>query len=207
MQQEVVEIKESESGSVSFSRLVISVSKLDGYKQCNTVIGYPGLPNVKENLSLGDAVLYETTEDGIIEVRATKLNVSAAQFLVSQVSPRLGLGAALTTDDPSNLLFTEAERTRIEQSIETVKSDIAASNRHSKEQLELIYRKLDEIYAASGRMGRKDWLNYVAGSLTSLSISAAFSPDATKSLFQTVNTAFTWLFTNAPVLLQWGSAV
>jgi hypothetical protein len=170
------------------------------------VIGYPGLPNIKEQMELGDAVLYETTEDGILEVRVTAIHGTAAQFTVSQVSPRFGLGGALATSDPNNLPFTQDERIHIAESIEFIKNNLTSSGNHTVEQLSLIARKLDEMHEASGRLGRKDWLNYVAGSLTSLCVSAAFAPEVTKSFFKTVNAAFSWLFTNTPMLLQWASA-
>lgn len=205
MQQETIAIGQYTSGSASFSRLVVSVPKMSPYESCDVVIGYPGLPNVKQRFSVGDAVLYETTEDGILEVRAAAIHGASVDFIVSQVSPRFGLGAALLTNDPSNLPFTEAERERIAQSVSAVKTTLAESGRHTTEQLSLINRKLDEIAAASERLGRKDWLNYVAGSLTGLCISAAFAPDTTKSFFTAVNSAFSWLFSNAPALLQWAS--
>lgn len=206
MQQVSIEVQQYRSGSVPFSRLVISVPQVSAFASCDVVIGFPGLPNVKQRLGVGDAVLFETTEDGILEVRAAALHGSSAEFIVSQVSPRFGIGAALLTNDPTNLPFAEAERERIAQSISAVKTKLSESGRYTAEQLSLINRKLDEIAAASERLGRKDWLNYVAGSLTGLCISAAFAPDVTRSFFATVNSAFSWLFSNAPALLQWANA-
>ena len=71
MQQETVEIRQYESGSATFSLLSVSLSKISSYQSCNAVIGYPGLPNIKKVLDVGDTVLYETTENGIIEIRVT----------------------------------------------------------------------------------------------------------------------------------------
>lgn len=176
---------------------------MSSFKSCIAVVGYPGRPNIRQKLEVGDAVLCETTDDGILEVRATALHHNSAEFLVSQVSPRIGLGAAIFTGDPENLPFTEAERERITQSIAAVKAELAASGRHTAEQLSLINRKLDEIAAASGRLGRKDFLNWVAATLTGLCISADFAPEVAKDFIQTVSSAFSWLFTNAQPLLQW----
>lgn len=202
MKQETIRVDRFKSGRVPFSGLIVSVRTIDAYSSCEAVIGYPGLPNVKEQLTVGDAVLYETTEDGILEVRATALHDFSAEFTVSQVSPRIGLAAGLLSDDPSNLPFSEAELERIAESVSEAKAELADSGKYAEEQLSLIGRKLDEIKSASQRLGRKDWLNYVAGSLTSLCISAAFAPDVTRGLFTTVNAAFAWLFINTPVL-QW----
>ena len=201
MNHETIQVATNKSGSVPFSRLVVSVRRVEPYSSCEVVIGYPGLPNVKDVLKLGDAVLYETTEDGILEVRATALAADRAEFLVSQVSPRIGLAAGLLSDDPSNLPFSGPELARVAESVSDAKARLANSGEFAREQLALIGRKLDEIESASARLGRKDWLNYVAGSLTALCISAAFAPEVTRTIFSTVNSAFAWFFTNAPVLL------
>ena len=59
------------------------------------VIGCPGLPNVVKDLQLGDAVLFESPTDGILEIRVMALLHGEAKFLITRVSPRLGFAAAL----------------------------------------------------------------------------------------------------------------
>jgi len=90
--------------------------------QCEVVIGYPGLPNLAQEMNVGDAVLYQTTEDGILEVRAVVLGYNRAEFLVTLVSPKVGLFAGLIDEDPNNLPFDEAELKRIGQSIRSKES-------------------------------------------------------------------------------------
>jgi len=204
MLQETIKVPKSNGGSASFSKLFVGLPAMSPFDWCDVVVGFPGQPPVKQRMSVGDAVLYETTQDGILEVRASAIHGSGADFTVTQVSPRPGFGAALVSEDPNNSPFTDEERARIRSSVEEVKSKLESAGKHSDEQLSLISRKLDEIHMASGRLGRKDWLNYVAGSLTGLCVSAAFSPEVTKSFFQTVSSAFSWVFTSAPALLQFG---
>ncbi len=195
-------VRINESGSPDFSSLVVSV-RLAYEGRCEVVIGYPGLPNVVQEMETGDAVLYQTTEDGTLEVRAVKLVTNQAEFLVTQVSPQIGLVAGLIDEDPNNSPFGEHELKRIEQSIELLKNELPRSSVFVPEQLSLINRTLDEMQSASKRLGRKDWINYVAGTMTAMCISASFAPDVTKSLFKSIGNAFVWLFANAPVLLQW----
>ena len=202
MKQSKVSIAEGTSGHPDIGNLILSV-RTTYPSRCEVVIGRPGQPNVLETMKLGETVLYETPDDGIIEVRLVGLSVSRADFLLSQVSPRPGLAAGLLVDDPSNLPFSEVERTRISESISNLNDQLKKSGDFTETQLNLINRKLDEIDSASQRLGRKDWFNYVAGTLTTLCISAAFAPEATKSLFQALNTAFSWLFAHAPTFLQW----
>ncbi|MDT7518140.1 hypothetical protein RAE19_05230 [Rhodoferax sp. TBRC 17660] len=206
MQQATIDISKADSGSPSFSRLVVSLLNLVAYQRCNTSIGYPGLPNVKVEMELGDTMLYETTQDGILEVRLTAIYGSAAKFTVSQVAPGFGLGAAMTASDPNNLPFSEHERTQIAESIEATKRELVNSGHHTTEQLSLIFQRLDETYNASSKLGKKDWQNYVNNTLTALCISAAFSTEVREAFFVTVNSAFSWLFTNTAVLLQYSTS-
>src|ERR1700751_1596838 len=150
-------------------------------------------------MSLGDAVLYETLDDGIVEIRAIALNQIRASFLITQVAPRLGLAGGLIDEDPSNLSFSEADRVRISDSIQRVKEALTKSETFKSEQLELIDRKLDEIKSASERLGRKDWINYVAGTVTTLCMSAAFAPEQAKAIFKSLEAAFSWLLNQPPV--------
>lgn len=202
MKHNSIAVKANESGSPEFSSLIVSVR--NAYVgRCEVVIGYPGLPNVEQKMETGDAALYQTTEDGTIEVRAVKLGMNQAEFLVTQVSPKIGLVAGLLDEDPNNSPFGEVELERIEQSIIELKDQLQRSSVFVPAQLSLINRTLDEMQSASRRLGRKDWINYVAGTMTAMCISASFAPDVTRNLFKSIGSAFDWLFANAPVLLQW----
>ncbi len=202
MKNSTIFVNENTSGRPKFSSLVISVRHTQ-IRQCNVVIGYPGLPNVVKEMKNGDAVLFQTPEDGTLEVRATSLRSNSAEFLITQVAPQIGLAAALIDEDPNNSPFSEPELKRILESVATLKIELHQSSEFAPEQLDLIYRKLDEIQVASQRLGRKDWINYVAGTITAMCISASFAPEVTKSIFKALGSAFAWLFANAPVLLQW----
>ena len=104
--------------------------------------------------------------------------------------------------DPNNARFTGAELLRVQSSLNTMKSNVRNAGYLAPEQFDLLNRKLDEIQAEATRMGRKDWVIYVAGTLSSLCIAAAFAPDVTRKLFASANEAFTWLFSGGILLLQ-----
>lgn len=125
-----------------------------------------------------------------------------ASFLISEVSPRRGLAAGFVSSDPYNLPFSRKELTQVSESIVQVKAQLASSDALTEEQLDLVVRKLDEIRAGSERFGRKDWMNWAAGTLTGLCISAAFAPEVTKAIFEAMGSAFLWLFTGAVALLR-----
>ena len=114
----------------------------------------------------------------------------------------MGLLAGAATTDPNNAPFSEMELKRVGESLASLKIAVKKGNYLAAEQFDLLTRKLDEIQAAATRMGRKDWITYVAGSLTSLCIAAAFAPDVTRKLFLATNEAFTWMFSTGILLLS-----
>ncbi len=201
MKQSTVVIKEGTSELLESPNIIISVRHTYGSKS-EVVVGSPGLPNVKEELLVGDAVLFETPNDGVFELRALRMDTKLIELLISQVSPRLGIIGGFVDDDPNNTPFTPDELGKISESIKQLSADIKKTQRFTSEQLNLIDRKLNEIDDASQRLGRKDWINYVAGTLTGVCVTAAFAPDPSKALFKAVNTAFRWLFDNALLLIS-----
>ena len=78
---------------------------------------------------------------------------------------------------------------------------MSARTNLAPEQLELLSRKLDEVAAASGRLGRKDWIMFAVGNLTNVVLSAALPPEDAKALFVSMNEALGWVFENALRLL------
>jgi hypothetical protein len=150
----------------------------------------------------GDIVLFESPNDGMFEVRLLTHNYTGAEFLISQISPRPGLVGGFVSDDPNNSPFSSDELARIAESVTQIRFKLDQLDTFLPEQIALVNRKLDEIEAAATRLGRKDWINYVVGVLTSISVSAAFTPEASKALFSSVGTAFEWLLNNAIIMLQ-----
>lgn len=61
-------------------------------------------------------------------------------------------------------------------------------------QLEFISRKLDEMRAAAGRLGRKDWMNLAVGTITSVLVTAAVASPAAKALVTVAGAALSWVF-------------
>ena len=165
------------------------------------VVGAPGQPNVIRVMQLGDAVLYESTAHGLIEVRLTDIHASQVGVLVTRVSPRLGFAAGLNEADVLNAPFALDELAQIKSGLESIRVTMCARNDVEPEKLELLARKLDEIAAASQRMGRKDWAMFVAGSLTNVIVGAALAPEAARALLVATNSALGWVFQNAIRLL------
>lgn len=160
------------------------------------VIGAPGLPNLKKELQLGDAVLYQLPDFGVVEIRVVEIDVSV-RIMITEVSPRRGFSAAYVADESDNSPFGSDESARIAKDLEKVGAQIADREDVTPQQLAMLKAKLDEIAGASTRLGRKDWTMFSAGTLTNVVVGAAFAPEAAKALFVALNAHLSWVFQNA----------
>jgi hypothetical protein len=89
MKDEMIEVAEKSSKRVDFANLTVSVGSRAGSK-CNVLVGSPGYPGVVQDMHTGDAILYATTGDRVLEVRVTSIHNGKLGFLVTDVSPSPG---------------------------------------------------------------------------------------------------------------------
>lgn len=200
MQQTTLVLTGNSSAKSEDGNIIVTVRNLY-LGRCELIIGYPGLPNTEHELQTGDAALYQAPTGETYEVRALSLAGNRAELLITKLTALPSLAASFISDDPLNSPFNEDELRRIDASIAAVKSQLQESGKFQTAQLEVIAHRLDEIQAASRRMGRKDWAQYFAGAVTSVCASAAFAPDVTRTLFLTIGEAFSWAFRAAPNVL------
>ena len=208
MDQVVLVAFERNSVRTELGGLVVSVPEIRA-DHADLAVGRPGLPNIERTLRVGGMVLFETPDDGVFEVRLTATRTQdthpwskQAVLLISRVSPRLGITGGFVEIDPSNDPFTPDELGRIGRSLDDVRAEMKKSSDETTEQLDLVLRKLDEIQTAASRLGRKDWLGFLVGSLTSLVVKAALAPAASKTLFLAASSALAWLVGGALRLLE-----
>jgi hypothetical protein len=184
------------SSTSKIGKLIISVQET-GYWTVSFVIGRTGFPNVIcGNAKVGEAVLFETPDDGIVEVRFYHHQKrDEPVFRIARVAPAQGITGGLLEIDPHNAPFDQAEIARIGECIETVKTAVRQrSDLVRPEQMEFLGRKLDDMAAAATRMGRKDWINLAVGMLTNTIVGAALNPDAAKLLFRAAGAALSWVW-------------
>lgn len=164
------------------------------------IIGRVGLRNLELTLPLGGVSLYETPE-GTFEIRVLFVNSSQVNLLITRLSPQPGIAAGYIDQNPENTPFSQEELDRIASSLDDIRDAMADRLDLKPGQLRYLDVKLDEMREASGRLGRKDWINYAVGTLTSVVITAAFDPSAAKALLQTAGAALSWLFGSGLKLL------
>ncbi len=189
-------------------RLVITARHISlEPSEADLVVGRPGLQNLERTMLLGDAVLYDTPDDGILEVRLLRLKYitlissTNAILMVSQVAPSLGVAGGLVNEDPNSSPFTADEVREIDRCLQSSKQALKERPDITPKQFDYLSRKLDEVLAASRRMGRKDWIMLVVGAMTSMAAGSALSSSAAKALFEIVGDALSWLFQNPLRLL------
>ncbi|OCH30633.1 hypothetical protein A6E13_19035 [Aliivibrio fischeri] len=200
MNRKLVKLKEKTTELIEESGLFITLKQCYS-NSCNLSLGYSGLPNEHSELDVGEAVLFQTPSEGMFEIRLMDLTSVSANLLLSQISPQPGLIAGTDSQSQENGSFTTSEIERVEQSINLLKGSIADNHEFTSEQVTLIHKALNDISDASNRLGKKDWINYTAGILTSVVVSAAFSDGARHALFSAANNAFSWLFSSTFTLL------
>jgi hypothetical protein len=103
--------------------------------------------------------------------------------------------------DLENTPFTDTERQRIGTSLDALRAEIVKTQRLSAEQAKALGAAVADLKAASERLGRKDWLLFMYGTIMSVAVSAAFAPEQARCLWQVASHALAWVFGVGPPLL------
>ncbi|MEK6641110.1 MAG: hypothetical protein AABZ17_10635 [Nitrospirota bacterium] len=200
MNQEKIEITSGNSHVCELGGIIVTVLGIDR-NDARVVVGRPGMPNSEVSLRIGGATLFETPI-GMFEVRLLYASNPFTKLLLTEIAPRPGLSAGYVDQDAENAPFTAAERQRLSASLEEVRREVATHAGLSAQQVDFITGKLIEMAAAADRFGRKDWINWALGTLTSIAMTAALDQAAAKVLFQAVGTALSWIVGSPIKLLQ-----
>lgn len=102
--------------------------------------------------------------------------------------------------DSDNTPFTQDEQRQISAQLQDIKELIRGQFELTTEQVSQVDEKIDDVIEASKRMGRKDWLIYFLGTITSLIITATVTGGIGEQIIAMVIYALGNLFTggNAP---------
>jgi hypothetical protein len=103
--------------------------------------------------------------------------------------------AGIQRTDSGNTRFTQDERSRIEAQLQGIAKQLKAQFVLTNEQADRIDEWRDEVVEASERMGRKDWLIYLLGTITALTIAATVPAGVGEHIFTMVIHALGHLFT------------
>jgi len=115
--------------------------------------------------------------------------------LAAEQQKLLGSGEGLP-----NTPFSPEERTRLFATLDQLRLDIAKTQQLDAKQAAALGTIVEEGKRAAERLGRKDWIMYFLGTVTSVAISAAFAPEQARHLWQLAVVAVQWVL-RAPHLL------
>jgi hypothetical protein len=97
--------------------------------------------------------------------------------------------------DTSNTSFTQDERRQITAQLQEITKHLKEQFELTKEQAERVDEWREEVVEASNRMGRKDWIIYLLGTITALTVAATVPAGVGEHIFTMVIHALGYLFT------------
>jgi hypothetical protein len=109
--------------------------------------------------------------------------------------------AALARAGLENTAFTPDEQSRIEVSLHDFARQVQEHNLLAEDQIDLLNRQVANLVEASRRLGRKDWLVFLLGSLVTLAASAGFSPEVANMVIKLGGESVYWI-ASTPLLLR-----
>lgn len=115
--------------------------------------------------------------------------------LWSEMQQNRELIANIEQAGSGNKPFTSDERRQISAQLQAIKERLKEQFELTNEQMEQVEERLDEAAEASSRMGRKDWLIYLLGTITALTIAAAVPSGLGEHIFTVFIHALGHLFT------------
>lgn len=134
-------------------------------------------------------------------LRRLRQEVDAPDLWDSLKRERL-LSDAASAPDLANTSFAEHELAMINRSLDEVKAYLLEGQQFSSEQQAFIEHEFSYLREASERVGRKDWLNLLAGALMSIVVSLALEPERARGLFAIAGTVLQSLWGVAQAYLH-----
>jgi hypothetical protein len=101
------------------------------------------------------------------------------------------LGSSSTIE---NSPFSAEERKRLLKDVHEIKQFVIKTAKLTEGELSYVTDRLDYLVEASGRMGRKDWINVAVGTLINVVTAVALTPAGTRELFHFAGQIFRWIF-------------
>ncbi len=86
-------------------------------------------------------------------------------------------------EEVGNTPFSSEELAEIAEQLQQIKEYVSTAYALSEAQMLHLEAKLDDIAAAAGRMGRKDWALWVSGALLGAFVQGILPPDVVQHIF------------------------
>ena len=89
--------------------------------------------------------------------------------------------------------FSAEDQTRIAESIEAVRRLLTENLALNTQQISFLSQQLQYLVDASGRLGKKDWIQLTVSTLVTISVALSLNTDTTRELFRLAGEVFQWL--------------
>lgn len=99
----------------------------------------------------------------------------------------------ISVDQNENIPFSIEEKPRIQESLNEIKQFLISSQSFSADQLNYLDARFNYLEDAASRLGRKDWIIIVIGTLMNTIITLAITPSIARDLFRLAGTILGWL--------------
>jgi hypothetical protein len=99
-----------------------------------------------------------------------------------------------SSEQDENVQFTREEIHRIHENLNEIKHYLISSQPFSPEQLNYLDARFNYLEEAATRVGRKDWIILVVGTLTNTIITLALIPSIARELLRLAGTVLSWVF-------------
>jgi hypothetical protein len=109
----------------------------------------------------------------------------------------LGAGSSVVTE---NTPFTADEQKEIARRLDEAAKHVRETHLLSMAQMQSLDEKIDYLVKASGRLGRKDWLNTFIGVTLPFGLAAALAPEAARAIFLTFLRTVGLLYPELPLI-------
>ncbi len=155
---------------------------------------------VEERTGLSQYRLMQQVELWLMHV---KLDIDTPD-LWAQLQGETELLGAVFDEATENTPLTSAEQLAIAGQLRELRDYVSRTYSLSEAQTRLLEDKLDDLAAATGRVGRKDWLLMAAGLMLSYVLGAALPPEAARDILVTLLTSIGHILGSGPLGLPGG---
>jgi hypothetical protein len=154
----------------------------------------------EERTGLSQFRLMQQVEFWLMHV---KLDIDTPD-LWAQLQGEAELLGAVFDEATENTPLTSAEQEAIAGQLGELRDYVSRTYSLSEAQTRLLGEKLDDLAAATGRVGRKDWLLMAAGLMLSYVLGAALPPEAARDILVTLLTSIGQILGSGPLGLPGG---
>ena len=155
---------------------------------------------VEERTGLSQYRLMQQVEIWLMHVKLD----SDTPDLWAQLQGEAELLGAVFDEATENTPLTSAEQQAIAGQLRELRDYVSRTYSLSEAQTRLLEEKLDDLAAATGRVGRKDWLLMAAGLMLSYVLGAALPSEAARDILVTLLTSIGHILGSGPLGLPGG---